>query len=161
MSPALTEVQRRSNAIEIRDGITLDFYTGLPHLNHSQIHCISVQLLVLTEMLYACASLSSQILTFLEGELRTRSCLLETRRNQQSRLNRYYIIVTLMCDRIACTKGSSGVCTTLALLGPKWQAILNWACSVVRLYVMWSHTQAAHQSSLGMRLECNDTLLTL
>ena len=37
MSPALngsSAIQRfeRSNAIEIRDGITFDFYTGLPHI---------------------------------------------------------------------------------------------------------------------------------
>ena len=38
MSPALNgslAIQRfeRSDAIEIRDGITFDFYTGLPHVN--------------------------------------------------------------------------------------------------------------------------------
>ena len=38
MSPALNgssaiRLSKRSNALQIHDGITLDFYTGLPHMN--------------------------------------------------------------------------------------------------------------------------------
>ena len=58
MSPTLTVTSaiRRfegSNAIEIRDGITYDFYTGLPHIHYQVIWLTGV---TLTVWLYLVAS---------------------------------------------------------------------------------------------------------
>ena len=45
MSPALNRSSairrfKHSDAIKIRDGITFNFYTGLPHMSFaSQLHC--------------------------------------------------------------------------------------------------------------------------
>ena len=48
MSPALNRSSaiRRfedSDAIEIRDGITFEFYTGLPHMQQTRLICAEIE----------------------------------------------------------------------------------------------------------------------